>query len=95
LESYTWCGAAIRWLADVLQLKTARRRSIVAIIVDARGGTRVVVTEPWNLEPHVGEGEKCHVVPDLWINDEIGLRNAPRVIAEAEARLRAVQAGRI
>ncbi len=61
----------------------------VAIILDAGGGYRVVVTDkPHTLPGHVGEGERLIVVPDMIVNMPVGIDSSSYIVGCAEQHLR-------
>ncbi len=64
----------------------------VAIILDAGGGFRVVVTdEPHTLSGHVGEGERLIVVPDAIVDMPVDITHAEYIVGMAERHLKATR----
>jgi hypothetical protein len=45
--------------------------SAVAGIIDARGGLRIVVTQPWLFHHHVGNGERLFIVPRFLVREPV------------------------
>ena len=54
--------------------------SVVAGVVDKRGGLRVVVTQPWLVHHHVNEGERAVIVPRLMVREPVAWNKIPDVI---------------
>lgn len=54
--------------------------SAVAGILDARGGIRVVITEPWRMCFHVARGERLFVVHGLRVREPVGWSDVPQLI---------------
>ena len=55
-------------------------KSAVAGIVDRNGGLRIVVTQRWRMQHHVGKGERLFVVPDLKVQEPLTIAQAAPII---------------
>jgi hypothetical protein len=64
-------------------------KSAVAGILDANGGLRVVVTQPWLFRNHLGKGERLFVLPRTLVQEPLSTTQAEPLI---EAVTRYVQA---
>ena len=61
-------------------MKTSRRYSIVAAVLDGYGGAPVVVTERENLRHHVRPGMIPVIVPDLLVREPIPWWRIPSLL---------------
>lgn len=68
-----------------------RESSAVAAVVDRKGGIRVVVTEPWRMKFHVGNGEKIYVVPGVRVREPVSIGDASFVVEMATAYARVMR----
>jgi hypothetical protein len=60
-------------------------RSAVAVIVDKKGGSRVVITQRWRMMLHLDPGERLFVVPGLKVVEPLEWDDIPRVLGIALA----------
>jgi hypothetical protein len=61
-------------------------RSAVAGILDRNGGLRILVTQRWRMQAHVGEGERLFIVPHFKVQEPVALgKDTVDLIARVEA----------
>lgn len=65
-------------------IRDPRPTSQVAGILEAGGGVRTVVTQPWRFKFHLAEGEELFVIPHWWVREPIPYEDWPWVIGRAE-----------
>lgn len=62
-------------------------KSVVAGIIDSKGDLRVVVTERWRMQFHVGKDERLFIVPSLTVQEPVPLDEVPAVIEAVKRHL--------
>ena len=65
--------------------------SAVAGIIDRNGGLRVVVTERWRMQQHVGHGERLFIVSDLEVQEPVRWGQVPDVIEAVKQHIASLQ----
>jgi hypothetical protein len=58
-------------------------KSLVAGIVDAKDGLRIVVTDGL-IEAHIGPGERAFVLPGYKVQEPVDMRDVPALVARVE-----------